>query len=96
MNGYFKVEWEGGIRYEGQVKNNKLHGEGEMTFKDGNIAQIQGVWAEDTLQTSSLLVMRDGSTATNYHPTKGKLVGPGVVKVGQSTYTGQWDDNGRL
>ena len=39
MNGYFKVEWEtSGIRYEGQVKANKLHGEGEMSFNDGNIA----------------------------------------------------------
>lgn len=82
MNGYFKVEWEGGIRYEGLVKENKLHGEGEMSYNDGNIAQIKGVWDNDTVQTCSLLVMRDGSTATNYKPTKGKLVGPGVVKVG--------------
>ena len=38
MNGYFKVEWEtNGIRYEGQVKANKLHGEGEMSFENGNI-----------------------------------------------------------
>ena len=91
MNGYFTVEWAGGIRYEGLIRENKLHGDGEMSFKDGNIAQIQGVWADDTLQKSSLLVMRDGSTATNYDPSKGKLVGSGVVKVGQSTYTGKWD-----
>ena len=40
--------------------------------------------------------MRDGSTATNYQPSLGKLVGPGVVKVGNSTYTGTWDEAGRL
>ena len=40
--------------------------------------------------------MRDGSTATNYKPSEGKLVGQGVVKVGSSTYEGNWDENGRL
>ena len=40
--------------------------------------------------------MRDGSTATNYMPSEGKLVGQGTVKVGSSTYEGTWDANGRL
>jgi len=82
MNGYFKVEWEGGIRYEGQVRDNRLHGEGEMIFSDGNVAHIRGEWKEDVLDICSSLVMRDGSTATNYVPSEGKLIGPGVVKVG--------------
>ena len=37
MNGKFKVEWTSGIIYNGQLESNKLHGEGEMTFKEGNI-----------------------------------------------------------
>jgi len=40
--------------------------------------------------------MKDGSTATNYVPSKGKLVGQGVVKVDTSTFTGSWNDQGRL
>ena len=40
--------------------------------------------------------MRHNSTATNYVPSEGKLKGEGVVKVGSSTYTGTWDDSGRL
>lgn len=67
-----------------------------MTFKEGNIAKIKGEWANDTLATCKLLTMRDGSTATNYMPSEGKLVGQGTVKVGSSTYEGTWDANGRL
>ena len=67
-----------------------------MTFKEGNIEKINGVWANDTLATCKLLTMRDKSTATNYMPSEGKLVGQGTVKVGSSTYEGTWDENGRL
>ena len=51
MNGYFKIEWANtGIRYQGEVKANKLHGDGEMSFNDeSNIAKIEGVWHEDSL-----------------------------------------------
>ena len=39
MNGKFKVEWKtSGITYDGDIKDNKLNGEGTMTFKEGNIA----------------------------------------------------------
>lgn len=96
MNGKFKVEWTSGISYNGMIEANKLHGEGVMTFKEGNIASIKGVWANDTLEQCNLLTMRDGSTATNYKPSEGKLVGQGKVKVGSSMYEGTWDDNGRL
>lgn len=96
MNGKYKVEWTSGISFNGQIKDNKLHGEGEMTFKEGNIAKIKGVWDNDTLETCKLLTMRDGSTATNYKPSQGKLCGEGMVKVGSSTYEGTWDENGRL
>ena len=46
MTGNFKVEWANtGIRYEGMVKDGKLHGEGVIFFNDeSNIAQIEGVW----------------------------------------------------
>ena len=67
-----------------------------MTFKEGNIEKINGVWANDTLVDCKLLTMRDKSTATNYVPSEGKLKGQGTVKVGSSTYTGEWDENGRL
>ena len=67
-----------------------------MTFKEGNIEKINGVWANDTLVDCKLLTMRDKSTATNYRPSEGKLVGQGTVKVGSSTYEGTWDENGRL
>ena len=67
-----------------------------MNFTQGNIKSIKGVWNQDTLETCSLLTMKDESTATNYVPSSGKLVGPGTVKVGHSTYTGTWDENGRL
>ena len=67
-----------------------------MTFTEGNIAKINGVWTNDTLETCNLLTMRDKSTATNYVPSEGKLKGQGTVKVGSSTYTGEWDENGRL
>ena len=96
MNGTYKVSWTSGINYQGQLEENKLHGEGEMTFKEGNIAKIKGVWNNDTLEQCTLLTMRDGSSATNYMPSQGKLVGQGVVKVGSSTYEGTWDENGRL
>ena len=100
MNGIYTVVWLSGISYKGAIENNKLHGAGEMTFKEGNIAKIKGVWANDTLETSDLLTMRDQSTATNYKPSLGKLVGPGIVKVVSSavssTYDGTWDENGRL
>ena len=48
MVGNFKVTWQSGIKYEGQVQENKLHGDGEMTFPEGyNIKHIKGVWAAD-------------------------------------------------
>ena len=96
MNGRFKVEWTSGITYNGMIAANKLDGEGEMIFKEGNISKIQGVWANDTLEKCNLLTMRDNSTATNYVPSEGKLVGLGTVRVGSSTYEGEWDANGRL
>jgi len=67
-----------------------------MTFAEGKIAQIKGTWNTDSLESSKLLTMREGSTATNYQPREGKLVGEGYVKVGDSTFAGTWDDNGRL
>ena len=68
-----------------------------MTFtNDSNISKIEGTWNNDTLENSKLLTMRDGSTATNYCAAKGKLFGQGEVKVGQSIFTGTWDESGRL
>ena len=96
MQGNYVVTWDNGIKYEGAIEDNKLHGEGTMTFDDGNIKTIQGEWQNDTLTTCKLLTMRDGSTATNYNPVTGKLQGEGVVKVGSSTYTGNWDEQGKL
>ena len=69
------VTWENGIKYDGKVVDNKLEGPGVMTFDDGNIATIEGVWTNDTLTTCNMLTMRDGSTANNYDPVSGKLRG---------------------
>ena len=44
MEGSYKVTWDNGIEYEGMIEDNKLHGEGSMTFNDGNILKIEGVW----------------------------------------------------
>ena len=44
MQGEYVVTWENGIQYEGLIEDNKLHGAGTMTFNDGNIKTIQGVW----------------------------------------------------
>ena len=67
-----------------------------MTFEDGNIQTIEGTWNNDTLTKCSKLTMRDGSTADNYDPVSGKLRGEGTVKVGASTYSGHWNDEGKL
>ena len=75
MEGQYKVQWENGIVYEGAIVDNKLHGDGIMTFTEGNISSIEGTWQVDTLTTCRLLTMRDGSTATNYDPVAGKLRG---------------------
>ena len=44
--------------------------------------------------------MKDGSTATNfsydYKTGQGILLGEGEVRVGHSTYTGIWNDQGKL
>ena len=96
MNGKFKIEWQSGIKYFGMVEGNKLHGEGEMTLPEGEIAQLKGVWKDDQLERCTLLKKRDGTTATNYVPNAGKLIGPGTVTVGNCTYKGTWDDSGEL
>ena len=96
MEGNYKVTWDNGIEYDGMIEDNKLHGEGSMTFNDGNILKIEGVWTNDTLTKCNMLTMRDGSTADNYDPVSGKLRGEGTVKVGASTYTGNWDEEGKL
>lgn len=96
MDGEYKVTWASGIVYVGAVKNNKLEGQGVMTFAQGNIAEIKGVWRADELERCELLTMKNGATATNYNPKKGRLTGPGTVKVGVSTYVGTWDENGKL
>ena len=96
MNGKFTVTWPSGVKYVGQLQNNKLHGEGVMTFKEGNIAEIKGTWEADNLVKSNLLTMRDGSTATNYDPATGKLVGEGFIKTGGCTFTGIWSEDGVL
>lgn len=67
-----------------------------MIFSEGNIAQIEGTWNNDNLESCKLLTMRDGSTATNYQPKAGKLIGEGYVKVGESKFAGNWDESGRL
>lgn len=40
MAGEYKVKWDNGITYEGTIENNKLHGNGTMTFEEGNILTI--------------------------------------------------------
>lgn len=97
MTGKFLVKWlETGKRYDGYLQNDKLHGEGELSFEWGEIALIKGTWSEGELQKCTLLTRRDGSTADNYEVSSGKLVGEGTVKVENSTYTGTWDENGLL
>ena len=97
MNGKFIVEWlESGNKYDGMLLNEKLHGEGEMIYKEGPIATIEGFWNAGELERCVLLTKRDGSTATNYQISTGMLVGQGSVKVGPSTYTGTWDESGLL
>ena len=96
MEGRYKINWDDGIEYEGYIEDNKLNGDGTMTFDDGSIWKIEGVWENDTLTKCNLLTMRDGSTANNYDPISGKLKGEGKVKVGTKTYTGIWDNEGKL
>lgn len=62
----FHVKWPSNIEYKGQVSNSKLNGLGEITFPEGEIEKIKGIWKDDMLIQSDLLTMRDGSTATNF------------------------------
>ena len=92
MSGEFTVEWTAtGTVYKGLLQDDKLHGDGLLTFKEGAIASIDGTWNQGELETCRLMTRRDESTATNYQPSSGKLVGEGTVKVENSTFTGTWD-----
>ena len=97
MTGRFTIEWiNSEIKYDGMVKNNKLHGDGIMTFKKSKIRELVGTWEDDKMKTCSKVTLEDGSTATNYNPITGQLEGRGVVRVGASTYEGTWTETGRL
>ena len=67
MNGKYKVTWNSGIVYNGLIRENKLNGEGVMNFPkgSGNIDSIKGVWNDDTLESSSLITMKEVTDATN-------------------------------
>ena len=92
MSGNFTVEWTTtGTVYRGQLQDDKLHGDGLLTYKEGSIASIDGTWNQGELETCKLMTRRDESTATNYQISSGKLVGEGTVKVENSTFTGTWD-----
>jgi len=92
----YEVKWRNGITYRGKLRNNKLHGPGVMTFEGSNIREVRGTWENDVIASCEFLTMSDGSTATNYHPLKGKLYGRGIVTVGGTIYEGTWDENGKL
>jgi len=42
MDGSGKMIWEDNRKYEGQFKNDMLHGKGEMTWPDGR--KYNGEW----------------------------------------------------
>lgn len=97
MNGKFLVEWtDTGAVYDGFLQDDQMHGEGVLTYKEGEIAMIEGTWNAGVLETCKLLKRRDGSTADNFQASSGKLIGEGTVVVGPSTYSGTWDENGLL
>ena len=96
MTGKFEIWWDSGAYYNGDLANSKLCGKGFMTFTTGKIRRIEGQWDNNKMTKCDLITMDDESTATNYQPETGLLVGEGKVKSGDSLYEGTWDDNGCL
>ena len=54
------------IRYEGEFRDNKLHGHGEFTFPDGR--RYEGEWANDTMHGEGTFRYADGGRFGPLHP----------------------------
>ena len=94
----FEIKWEkAGVKYNGAVSHNKLHGRGTLTYSDNT--EISGIWKNDTLDRTQphTLKLKDKSIEALdlFDPETGQLTGKGTLKMNNCTYEGTWQ-NGKL
>ena len=82
---------DGGIRYEGTVRNGKIHGEGKLTFPDGRV--YEGEFANGQIEGEGTYTYPDDrSYVGKFH--NGRRNGHGIVSFPSGEiYEGQWLDD---
>lgn len=79
------------MRYEGEVKDNKMHGQGKMTFTNGII--YEGTWENNVLKGICSMELTDGiyNGTCNNSMRNGK--GKFISNDNSIIYDGEWKNN---
>ena len=81
----------GGFRYEGTVRDEKIHGEGKLTFPDGRI--YVGEFADGQIEGEGIYTYPDGRSYVGEF-RKGTRNGYGILEFPSGEiYEGQWLDD---
>ena len=81
--------------YIGQIKNGKKHGQGKMTYNNGDI--YEGPWKDDKKHGKGKGVMKYGEESIrNMSPYGyGELIDSDAIKLKQALYIGDWEEDKR-
>jgi hypothetical protein len=82
---------DGGLRYEGTIRNRKMHGEGKLTFPDGRI--YEGGFANGQIEGEGTYTYPDGRSYVGEF-RNGMRNGYGILEFPSGEiYEGHWRDD---
>lgn len=81
--------------YTGQIKNGKKHGQGKMTYDNGDV--YEGPWKDDKKHGKGKGIMKYGEESIrNMSPYGyGELIDSDAIKLKQALYIGDWEEDKR-
>jgi hypothetical protein len=82
---------DGGLRYEGTIRNRKMHGEGKLTFPDGRV--YEGGFADGQIEGEGTYTYPDGRSYVGEF-RNGMRNGYGILEFPSGEiYEGNWLDD---
>ena len=79
--------------YTGQIKNGKKHGQGKMTYNNGDV--YEGQWIDNKKHGKGVMKYDEESMRNMTPYGYGELIDSGAVELKSSFYNGEWKEDKR-